>query len=390
MLSCFQSATGTQAVALPFDLARRLDDWAGFRKVMATRVPTSFTRDEWAYLIAFLDRDAMGAIFTRTFGKPVAMSDVARVESLYRPRPRTSVWLPNNVSLLGPLVLIMISLTGASVALKAGSRSDDLCQAFLDYCLQHLPAGELRNYLADQVAVRRFDRHSPENLELAQADVRIVFGSDASVAAIDSLPHPAGSVLVPFADHQSEAWAEVDALTDAALHQLIKVFSIYGTTGCTSPRRLRLIGASERDCTTVRQRLAALWPAAQRQDVAMNQASQNVAARQVMAAQGWSADLAPRNAAVLASGDDALPAATGTMTLCISACPRDELGGRLPANIQTVGHILRNAADPAWLELLAATAVKRFVPVSAMHHFSPVWDGGNFWRSLFEQVDIAS
>lgn len=390
MLTFFETPQAAQAVALNFDLARRLDDWASFRKVMALRVPDTFTRDEWAYLITFLDRDHLQAIFTQTFGHHLDAPGPRRIEALFRARPRVSVWLPNNVSLLGPLVLVLISLGGANITLKAGSRSEDLCQAFLDYCRAHLPDTELRNYLSNQVDVQRFNRESPANRELALADVRIVFGSDAAVAAIDALPHPAGSVLVPFADHQSEAWAELAALNDAALLQLIKVFAIYGTAGCTSPRRLRLIDASEADCETVRQRLAALWPAAQRQDVAMNVASQNVASRQVLAALGWASELTPRNAAVLASGHAGLPEAAGAMTLSIVPCRREDLGQMLPANIQTVGHVLVEPQSLAWLELLAPTAVKRFVPLAAMHHFSPVWDGGNFWRSLFEQVEIAS
>lgn len=390
MLTFFETPQAAQAVALDFDLDRRLADWASFRKVMASHVPTAFTRDEWAYLITFLDQDHLRAVFTQTFGRRLDTLGSRRIEALYRVRSRASVWLPNNVSLLGPLVLIMISICGANVTMKAGSRSEDLCQAFLDYCRTNLPDSELRAYLSRQVDVQRFSRESPANRELAQADVRIVFGSDAAVAAIDALPHPAGSVLVPFADHQSEAWAEVAALSDAALLQLIKVFAIYGTAGCTSPRRLRLIDASEADCEKVRERLAALWPLAQRQDVAMNVASQNVASRQLLAALGWTAQLTPRNAAVLATGHAGLAEATGSMTLSIVPCRREELSKALPANIQTIGHVLVEPQSPGWLELLADTAVKRFVPVAAMHHFSPVWDGSNFWRSLFEQVDIAA
>jgi hypothetical protein len=93
---------------------------------------------------------------------------------------------------------------------------------------------------------------------------------------------------------------------------------------------------------------------------------------------------------VLATGHAGLAEATGSMTLSIVPCCREELGKALPANIQTIGHVLVEPQSPGWLELLADTAVKRFVPVAAMHHFSPVWDGSNFWRSLFEQVDIAA
>ncbi len=388
MLTFFYNNSAAQAVSLDFDLNQRLDEWESLRKVMVLRVPDMFTRDEWAYLITFLQRDQLYSIFTQTFGMPIDVPDSRAIDALFRARQKVSVWLPNNVSLLGPLVLIMISLTGATITLKVGSRSEDICQAFLEYCITHLPGSSLQSYLSSKVCVRQFSRDSTANLELARADVRIVFGSDATVKAISALPHLANSVLVAFADHQSEVWAEIAALDDASLVQLIKVFGIYGTMGCTSPRRLRLVDADEDQCKVVANRLAALWPFAQRRDVSMSVASQNVAWRQVLAAKGWCSQLTARNAAVLATGHPGLLETVGAMTLFIIPCRRDDLRRTLPDNIQTVGHVLLEPKSPRWLDILADTAIKRFVPVAMMHHFSPIWDGSNFWRSLFEQVAI--
>jgi len=391
MLTCFEHGTSRSAVALPFDLDQRLASWAALRPAMARQLPAAFSRDEWAYLISFLAPDNLMRPFEQTFGQPLAEgADTAAVDALFRPRREVAVWLPNNVSLLGPLVLVLVSLTGARITMKAGSRADDLCQAFLSYARQHLPAGDLKNHLHEEAQVRVFDRHDPANATLsAAADVRIVFGSDEAVAAIAALPHPAGSVLVPFGDHQSEAWAEVAALDDTQLQTLAKVFAIYGTAGCTSPRRLRLIDADLPQALTVRDRLAALWPSANRQDVPMHVASQNIAARQVAAAQGWEATLTPRHAAMLAVGSDDLPAPIGLTSLCIVPTDRAALQAQLPANLQTVGHALRDARHPHWLAMLANSPVKRFVPLAQMHHFGAVWDGSNFWRNLFEQVDVA-
>ena len=60
----------------------------------------------------------------------------------------------------------------------------------------------------------------------------------------------------------------------------------------------------------------------------------------------------------------------------------------LPANIQTIGHAVDKPADVAWLRLLAATRVKRFVPLARMHHFGPIWDGWEFWRGMFEVANV--
>jgi hypothetical protein len=66
----------------------------------------------------------------------------------------------------------------------------------------------------------------------------------------------------------------------------------------------------------------------------------------------------------------------------------EEATASLPSNIQTIGHCVRQPHDPRWLERIARTPAKRFVPIEAMHHFGPVWDGGNYWRQFFEEVGL--
>ena len=60
----------------------------------------------------------------------------------------------------------------------------------------------------------------------------------------------------------------------------------------------------------------------------------------------------------------------------------------LPRNIQTIGYAFANPADPAWLRVIAHTRIKRLVPIAAMHHFGPVWDGQAFWRECFEETPL--
>jgi len=61
----------------------------------------------------------------------------------------------------------------------------------------------------------------------------------------------------------------------------------------------------------------------------------------------------------------------------------------LPANIQTIGHVVKYPNDPKWLQMLERTHVLRWVPLGRMHHFGPVWDGQDFWRQLFTWVEVA-
>ncbi len=385
-LQYFRTPQGATVAALDFDLAERLQHWAELRLSMVRQVPAPFTRDEWAYLTLFLDRPNLEHPFRQSFGEMLHDAD-GLPAMLVRPRGMIAIWLPNTVSLLGPLTLILASLTGAPLWIKTGSRADDLTAAFVNYAVEHLPKGNLAEYLREHVQIEQFDRNSPRNAEMAAAaKVRVVFGSDSAVAAVHALPHPADSVAISFGDHVSEAWVELAALSDEHLMTLIKVFAIYGRAGCTSPRRVVVLDGTPADAGALRQRLVNLWSKVVRQEVPMHVASGNILHRQLALAQGWQASTAPRQAAVLVSGPSGLPEPTGLMTLAIMAANLDQTVATLPVNIQTVGHCIRHPDDPMWWRGLVATPVKRFVPLAAMHHFGPVWDGANFWRQLFEEV----
>jgi Acyl-CoA reductase (LuxC) len=376
------------AAILPFDLEERWQHWAGLRKKMVRQVPEPFTRDEWAYLAAFLDEANLRKPFLESFGE-IVRDGRTRPSSLVRPRGLIGIWLPNNVSLLGPLTLILASFSGAPLRVKTGSNAADLTAAFVDYAVRNLADGALADYLRHQVRIERFDRQDPRNARMAaEAKVRLVFGSDATVNAVHALPHPPDSVAVSFGDHRSEAWVEKEALTEERMTALIRVFAIYGQAGCTSPRRVVVLDGSNEDARALQESLAKLWPKAVRTDVPMHVAAANVMEFQLAVAQGWQAVQVHRNGGVLAAGRIGLPELTGLMTLPVVSAGAAEAIASLPPNIQTIGHCLRDPHDPRWLELIARTPAKRFVPIEAMHHFGPVWDGGNYWRQFFEEVEL--
>jgi hypothetical protein len=387
-LHFFNAPVATIALALPFDYQQAIDDWSSLRSQMVRQVPLEFTRDEWAYLVAFLERDNLFRPFLTTFGTKVAAPDQAP-SLLYRPRGSIAVWLPNNVSLLGPLTLILLSLTGQPIRLKLGSSAQDLTGTFLQYALAHLPQGEFRAYLSSQVVTESFGRDDPRQQELtSNAQIRVIFGSDAAAEAIHHLPHPVESLGFSFVNRQSEAWLEQGALNEQVLTTLIKVFAIYGQAGCTSPKRVILVNGSETEVRSLRDDLLDLWPTIAPVEVPMHTASANVMAEQWSRALGWDARRTARSGALLAHGARDLPAFEASMALSIQGASREQALLDLPPNIQTIGHALEAPDDPFWLQLLAGSRVRRFVPLGQMHHFGSIWDGQEFWRQCFEPMEV--
>lgn len=375
---------GANALALPFSLDERIANWEALRREMVRGVAPAFTRDEWAYMVGFLDPVHLWETFTRSFGS----QDAARIQSLWRPRGGISIWLPNNVSLLGPLVLILASFTGQPIRVKVGSRSDELCGSFVEYCLEKLPSNELKEYLSSRILIEAFDRNDPRNAEMAAgASVRIAFGSDQAVAAVHALPHPVESVGISFGNKRSEAWVDAKCLDDTHVDILLKVFAIYGQAGCTSPRRITLLDGTQEQAVELRERMLQRWPMAIKRKPAMHVASSNFMNFQWNSAQGWNCKLASGNGAVLGVGCLAQGEMQGLMSLPITWGTIPEAIKHLPKNIQTLGYI---SDDPeVLLASLVSTRIQRFVPVNQMHHFGPVWDGVNFWANLFEEVQVA-
>ncbi len=382
---------GDALLALPHALDDVIEAWDALRRQLLRSPPPGFTRDELAYVISFLAPESLLALLHSALGPREPSQPTHPPQRLLRPRADAALWLPNNVSLLGPLMLVMVSLAGCRVHIKAGSDAEDLTLALLE--LARASAREpLTSYLRQQVEHLRIEHDDPRMAELAaSAELQIFFGSDAGAAAVMALPRQVRSVWLPFADRRSEAWIEPAAASDATLTALLRVFAIYGQAGCTSPRRVVLLDATDQQAHALAERLCALWPRVITASAAMHVASGNVMAEQWALALGYRAQRTPDGAAVIASGTLELPELSpldAPRLLPIVAASRAAALAALPENIQTIGHALERASDPAWVQLLAHTRAARFVPLAQMHHFGALWDGYPLLGTLFEHVEV--
>ncbi len=302
-----------------------------------------------------------------------------------------AIWLPGNVSLLGPLMTVLVGLSGNAALLKGPSEGTDLTAEFLDFVGTHAPEGPVREFVDRSVHAASFPRDDARNAEYAaQADVRCVFGTDDAAVAVDRLPHPIHSTGVYFTDRVSEAWIEPGAVSDEFVDALIKVFGIFGRAGCTSPRRVVMLGGTIEDAGELGERLVQRWPTVIPGRPSQDIASSNVMAGQLASALGWKVSVCGKQTAVIAVGGPELDIPEAPMILPIIPANLETAVAGLPANIQTVGHWLRDTDVPTIARRLIGTGVKRIVPLTQMHSFGPVWDGYGFWRQFFEEIQVAS
>jgi hypothetical protein len=369
-------------IALPFARADLLRDWATVRSAMIRNRPASFRRDEWAYLLAYLDPATLSSLWDSLAGGDGA--------ALFRPRDPVAVWLPNNVSLLGPLTLVGLSLAGAQCHLKGASSGTDLAGDFLAFLKDHAPeGGALHAWASRRVEYARFDRTDARSARYAaSAALRVVFGGDASALAINTLPHPAESVQISFTDKRSVAWVSPGPPDAGTVDALVRVFAIYGQAGCTSPSGVVVLDGDADDARAWCEALAGRYSQIFTEAPEAHLASANTLALQSAAALGWTPQIAGARAAVIAHGPPDAEPFGGPMSLGVTSMSAAEAVLSLPAKIQTIGHALPSDTQTRLLPMLACTSVKRFVPLARMHHFAFHWDGMEWGRALFERMEL--
>ena len=384
-LDAFEGPWGVTGVASAVRPSEVAAAWSGLREAMVRELPDAFTRDEWAYLIQFLERGALLGFVEAGFGRFLGARS-GGFARLATGRREATLVLPNNVSLLGPLMLAVATLSAERVTVKIGSRGDDVVKPFLDFAAKH--ATPALNAVLARIDAQRLERDHPTLKGwLETADVRVAFGSDAAVKAVESSPHKPTSRFLGFGDMYSEAWL-AGAVGDDVLDTLIKVFAIYGQAGCTSPRRVVLLDGTEAELQTLAGRLSARWPRVMRRQVPMHIASQNVMHAQLCRHAGVDVALTPGHGAVLVRAPLGAAVPPGPMTLVLSTAALGDAVRALPANVQTLG-LAVGARAAEVVSAASRTKVRRVVPLGRMHYFGPVWDGNLLPAVFFDVMECA-
>lgn len=157
---------------------------------------------------------------------------------------------PSNVPVNFAYSLVAALLAGNSCIVRASSKAfpqlDILCRA-----ISAVAAQEQHRALADYICVVRYP-HSQTVTDAfsAIADVRIIWGGDATVAAVRRSPIPPRATELTFADRYSIAVIDAQSyLTDNEKEKTAQAFYndtyLYDQNACTSPRLIYWVGAPE-------------------------------------------------------------------------------------------------------------------------------------------------
>lgn len=383
----FQSGKKISSVFLPLPTTQIFQAWSELQKIMVKKQPHEFTRSEWAYLISFLQRENLQEFFQTHFGSEITSNSQGGPHQIFKARGHISIWLPSNVSLLGPLNVIALSLTGNQVTVKTSSSGKDLTSLFIEYVIQNSTDRSFAEQIKKSFSVAAFSHgDSRQNDFSLKADVRLFYGSDAAAEAVKKLPVKSTALDFMFVDKVSEAWLNWNC-SDAELESLADVFFLYGREGCTSPLRVIVIDADAERSKQFCQRLVNICNQKFHQPVQTHLASSHLFSTQSGQIEGWSIYPGKENNFVVGLGTYQLQWPIKGYVLPVIPSSLSHALKELPKNIQTIGLALDQQQKSQLLQSISSVQAKRLVPLAQMHHYAMSWDGFEYWRNCFESME---
>ena len=160
---------------------------------------------------------------------------------------------PSNVPINFAYSLVAALLAGNACIVRASAKPfrqvDLVCE-----CIAKAASSEKYVELAKYIAVVRYPRSRDINDFFSSlADVRVIWGGDATIAELRQSPLPPRSVEIAFADRYSLAAISAEAvLSSDNLQQLARDFYndtyLYDQNACSSPRLIYWLGSEEHAC----------------------------------------------------------------------------------------------------------------------------------------------
>ncbi|WP_312707829.1 acyl-CoA reductase [Stenotrophomonas sp.] len=310
---------------------------------------------------------------------------------------------PANVDVLFAYAWLMSVLAGnrnvARLSQKPSVQREALVSILGDMRREGLHASVLERsvlltYPHDDAITSLLSRH---------CHARIIWGGDATVAKIRSIPLAPLALELAFPDRFGVAAIDAATIvrsTEADLQQLAHRFVNdvlwFGQQACSSPRTLYWVG----DAGSIQQARARFWPAVRGQAGAMNDEPAALMARVTDA--HLMAALAPtiHSSSSLGSYPLTLDAARADahlrelqsghgLVVDVSLSALTDLAGQLDDRDQTL--VQHGFSREALIELLARLenrALDRIVPFGRALDFHPVWDGTDLLDVLTRKITL--
>jgi hypothetical protein len=309
-------------------------------------------------------------------------------------------FLPGNTPLLGVYTWSLSFLCGNRTVLRLSSRASDqeldVYSKVLDLLAEQGAAASTR------IVVCESDGEEMRAVSAA-ADVRLIWGSDATVEAVRRLPASAACHDVTFGDRRSLAAIGARSLlnlSDGQVRSLATRFvgdvawSLH--QACSAPRSLVWVGDAP-TCEAAAQRFAAALETIENPLVSNLPAGghlDRLTWAQLSVAEGRAHRyLTLRNGLTLLDGstverpDGTWPAGlVGQSTVSSLA----EVAAALSANSQTLALFGFTKADvDALFDQVEPGTLRRLVAIGDSHRFGPVWDGYDLIDVLTSKVVVA-
>ncbi len=309
-------------------------------------------------------------------------SETGREARAY-PRGIAVHWLAGNVPTLGVLSLISAMMTKNASVVRVPSAASELLAELLR--LFH-GMGEAHRLLAGAVAVVRYDRDDTASAEAlsAIADVRMIWGSDETTAAIRALPSKPGCVDVVFRDRTSFTIVGRTHLSGERADRTARLIahdaSVFEQKACASPHTVFLSTDSDDELDAFCERLDRAMRAQLRQIPKQAPTPQELAAilnlrsQYAMFHKTWHPP--GLEYTILADEEERLGPPIGNRTVYVRKLPPDAaLVAAIPENVQTVGLAAEGEESDRLTSLLGAAGVHRITAPGGMTQFELPWDG---------------